>query len=144
MTLTSGCRWAAMAGLALLAGCQTAITGTPAADAGAALTGTVTFRERVVLPSDATVVVRLEDVTLADSPAVVLTEQVFQVESRQLPIPFELRFDPGRIDPAHRYAIRATIWGRDGRMLFTTTSEHSVLTGGAPSAGVEIVLESAS
>lgn len=39
--------------------------------------GNVTYRERIALPDDAKVTVTLEDVSLADAPAEVLSRQTF-------------------------------------------------------------------
>ena len=110
-------------------------TGTPAA----AITGTVAYRLRMALPPEASVNVRLEDVSLADASAKVIAETTFTTDGKQVPLPFELKYDPAQIVPAHRYTLRATI-SKNGQMLFTTTSSNPVLTQGAPSR-VDLVLE---
>ncbi|MBA3345455.1 MAG: META domain-containing protein, partial [Gemmatimonadales bacterium] len=50
---------------------------------------------------------------------------------RQVPLDFELRYDPKDIDPRRRYAVRATIRS-EGRLLFTTNSVVPVITEGSP------------
>jgi putative lipoprotein len=58
---------------------------------------------------------------------------------RQIPIPFELRYDPGKIEPKRTYALRATI-SSAGRMMFTTTNSYPVITRGNPTK-VNLMLE---
>jgi putative lipoprotein len=96
------------------------------------VTGTVSYRQRIALPSDAIVKVRIEDVSLADAPAKSVAEEKISTEGRQVPITFAIKYDPAVINPAHRYQIRATITSGD-RLLFTTTTAYPVLTHGAPS-----------
>jgi putative lipoprotein len=94
------------------------------------MTGTITYRERIALPEGAVVRVTLLDVSLLDVPARVVAEQELQ-PTREVPIPFALRVPRGAFDPEHRYALTATIWDAAGRPLWTTTTAHPVLTGGA-------------
>jgi putative lipoprotein len=55
-----------------------------------------------------------------------------------VPLPFELRYDPAKIDSTHTYAVRATITSA-GRTIFTTDAAYHVITRGNP-AQVELVL----
>jgi len=123
-----------------IVGCSTGSDKKPSA-AGNAIVGTVTYRQRMSLAPDATVVVRLEDVTRADAPATVLAESRERANDRQVPIPFSLPYDPGRIENGHTYVLRATISDED-EMLFTTTTMTPVLSNGV-TGGVELVLEPA-
>jgi putative lipoprotein len=101
------------------------------ADAGV-LRGTVSYRERIALPPDAVVVVILSDVSRQDVAAPVIAETRVLSEGRQVPLPFELRYDPKKIEANGMYAVRATIES-GGKMLFTTDEVHRVLTQGNPS-----------
>ncbi len=103
------------------------------------ITGTVAYRQRIALPQNATVGVRLEDVSLMDAPASNIAEVTVATEGRQVPIAFELKYDPAQIVASHRYNLRATI-SANGQMLFTTTTSNPVITGGAPLA-VNLMLE---
>lgn len=105
----------------------------------AAITGTVTYRERIELPPNAVVDVQLQDVSKADAPATVIAQQTI-TPTTQVPIPFELTYDPNAIEPNGRYAIRAAI-KVDDQLMFATTSAYPVLTNGAPTTGVEVVVE---
>jgi uncharacterized lipoprotein YbaY/uncharacterized membrane protein/heat shock protein HslJ len=126
---------------AMLSGCQSSNDGAPVAPAEGRLTGTVLYRERVALTPDATIEVRLEDVSHADAPAVVLAEAAIATNGRQVPIPFELRYAADRIEPRNRYGVRAAIRTADGRLLFATTTHHAVLEGGQPTENVEVLVQ---
>jgi len=105
-------------------------TSTPGTMEPVRVTGTITWRERVALPPDAQITVRLQDVSRMDAPAVVMAEQRFNAEGRQVPIPFELAVDPARIDPRMRYAVSARV-ERQGQLLFINDTAYPVLTQGA-------------
>lgn len=128
--------------LALVSACQPMEPATSQSVDGR-LTGTVWYRERIALPDDARIDVRLEDVSIADAPATVIAEQTIDTRGAQVPIPFELRYDPARIDPRGRYGVRASIRTGDGALLFASTEHHGVLGDGAPTAGVEVLVRRA-
>ena len=107
--------------------------------ASAKVTGTVTYRERMALPPNAVVQVSLQDISRADAPAVVLGEQTITTGGAQVPIPFEIAYDPAAIDQRMTYSVRARITV-DGQLLFTSTTATLVITRGNPS-DVEIVVQ---
>ena len=98
------------------------------------LTGTVAFRERLMLPPNAVVEVKLVDVSLADAPSTTLGETTFKPEGR-IPAPFELKFEGGDIKPGHTYALQARITV-DGQLWFITTTRHQVFSGGADNTDI--------
>ena len=104
------------------------------------LNGTLTYRQRIAVPPDTEATVRLVDVSRADAPAAVIAEARFRTEGRQVPFPFRLEYDPARIDSRMRYAVSGELRA-GGRILFLNTTRHGVLTHGAPSDNVEILLE---
>jgi uncharacterized lipoprotein YbaY len=105
------------------------------------LTGTVTYLQRIALPPDAAIDVQLQDVSLQDAPATVIAAERYIAEGRQVPIPFELTYDPAGIDPKHTYAVAARITV-DGKLRWINTQRYPVLTRGAPVTDVDIVVES--
>jgi putative lipoprotein len=105
----------------------------------AMVNGTVAYRERMALPSGAVVEVRLSDVSRQDGTAPVIAETTILTAGHQVPIPFELRYDPRKIDPKRSYAVRATIQSA-GRMMFTTSTAYPVITRGNPTQ-VNLMLE---
>ena len=128
--------------LAAIGGCGSRSgAGAPADEPQAVLTGTVTYRERIALPPNARVEVRLEDVPPSGATPDEVAAQTVAVNGRQVPIPFELRYPKGSIDSSRRYTVRASITSADGELMFTTPMSYAVLTGGAPDGGVEIVVQ---
>ncbi|MDQ3687265.1 MAG: YbaY family lipoprotein [Acidobacteriota bacterium] len=104
----------------------------------ASVTGTVTYRQRVALTPGAVVEVKLLDVSRADAPSVTIAEQIIKPAGRQVPIEFELRYDPRRIEQNRRYAVRARIL-EGVKLQFTSTQVYPVITGGNPNT-VEVIV----
>ncbi|BAV73195.1 YbaY family lipoprotein [Pseudomonas chlororaphis] len=95
----------------------------------ASLDGEVFYLQRIALPPAATLSVSLQDVSLADAPAVVLAEQKGPVKG-QVPLPFHLSYDPAQIKPGHRYSVSARI-EMAGKLLFVTTEHNGVKLDGS-------------
>lgn len=141
-------RLAALGVFALLTACATgpgtapsgaapAASGAPSAASGLRVTGTVSYLQRVALPPDSDVIVQLRDISRLDTPSGILAEQRFTASS-QVPLPFELIVEPGKIDPRMRYAVAARIQ-RNGKLLFINDKLYLVLTQGHGNR-VEMVL----
>jgi putative lipoprotein len=76
-------------------------------------------------------------------PAVIATTQV-NAEGQQVPVPFDLTFDPALIDPAGTYLANGRIICRRPATLRFSGRRVLVLTNGAPATDVEIVVQSGS
>jgi putative lipoprotein len=120
----------------LLIGCRAEST-----PVKATVSGTVTYLQRIALLEDAVVTVRIQDISLADAPAVVLGEQVIKPAGKQVPIPFEVEYNPEDVKPAGRYAISARIEDANGKLLFITDTVTPVFTSDAKSTGIELILK---
>ena len=104
----------------------------------AIVSGTVTYRPRIALPPDAVVRVWVQDMNRADEPATI-AEQTVATAGRQVPIPFAIQVDPRRVEPGHRYAVRAEIRGA-GTLLWTTDSASLIAQPGTQKTDVVIVV----
>jgi putative lipoprotein len=93
--------------------------------------GTVSYRERMALPPDAAVEVWITDVSPLILAQALLAEATIVTEGRQVPILFELRYDPSRIVADHDYAVKAAIRSA-GEILFATETGALVITKGNP------------
>ena len=101
--------------------------------------GTVTYRERVAIPADAEVYVWIMDVTPNVMLAqVVLADTTVTPLGKQIPIPFELAYDPSKIAGDHDYGVRAVIKS-GGNEMFVSREPTPVITKGK-SNQVELVL----
>ena len=132
---------------ALIASCTTVDTAPAGTDAtpgraqpdARVLQGSVLYRERVPLPQHAEVRVQLVDV--ASTPArtlTVLAETTFATAGRQVPVPFELRLDPTKLEPGRSYGLRAYILV-DGKVSYVTATRVNV-DPQAPPVSVSILL----
>jgi uncharacterized lipoprotein YbaY len=97
----------------------------------ASLSGTATLSATAqppgVLPTDALFEAELQDISLADAPAVVLGRSRLE-PAGQPPFRFRITYDRRALQPGHRYSVRATVRQR-GRLLFSTDTVAPVLDG---------------
>jgi putative lipoprotein len=90
--------------------------------------GQVFYRERIMLPPGSDIEVQLQDISRADAMATVMASVMFEADGGP-PYDFAIDYDPARINPRMRYALRATVSQGD-RMLFTTTDYIDPFAGG--------------
>lgn len=91
------------------------------------ITGQLTYRERMALPPGSTATVQLQDIARADAAATIVDEVRYSLTGRNVPFAFELEL-PNRDMPQNAsYAVRATINGPDGKLLFTTDTVNPVM-----------------
>lgn len=119
----------------LLTGCATMNDSNEPATA--VVSGDVTYLQRIALPPDAVVTVRLQDISKMDVPAVLLGEQQIETGGRQVPIPFEVQYDPASIDDRMTYSVSARIQ-RGDELLWVSDTVHPVITRGAPTSGIQL------
>lgn len=102
------------------------------------IVGEVTYRERVALPANSVVEVRLLDIT--DNPRFprVLSDEIIE-NPRNVPVSFRLNFDGDQIDQRRSYAVEAQIWSR-GRLEWSTTTPVPVITRGNINQRVEVLV----
>jgi len=86
--------------------------------------GEVVYRERIALPPNAVLSVQLADVSLADAPAAIIGKQKVK-PAGQVPISFEIKFDPSVIKSQMTYALQARITV-DDRLVFISDMRHQV------------------
>jgi putative lipoprotein len=107
-----------------------------------AVNGTVSYRERLILPADSVIVVRLEDVTRGQSYPEVVSEQRIVPNSMAV-TQFSLPYQYGTLNPNATYVVNAWI-EQGGRVLFRNNKVYQVLTKTAPSSGIHVELEQVS
>ncbi len=116
-------RWAGMAmvSLALLSGCQSGAGYSGPQSGTGKIEGQVVYRERMLLLPGAELEVKLVDVSRADEPAEAVASVKFPVNGGP-PFLFQLEYDRADMRRGGRYALQATITGREGLRLMT--NEH--------------------
>jgi putative lipoprotein len=101
------------------------------------VTGTVTWRERMMLSPGAVLEVVVEDISRADAPSIALARFALTPIGAP-PLTFELDVDAAAVDPRATLTVRASV-RHEGQLLFTTDTFAPVLTQGAGSR-VDLVL----
>jgi uncharacterized lipoprotein YbaY/uncharacterized lipoprotein NlpE involved in copper resistance/heat shock protein HslJ len=124
--------WLVVATLAVLA-----VRGEAAPGEGM-VTGTAVYGESINLPPGAVFEATLEDISRMDVAADIIATNRIQ-DAGNPPYRFALPFDPARIVPSRRYAVRARVT-LAGRLLFTSDQVYPVITNGHPTTA-EITLK---
>ncbi|MDR0181691.1 YbaY family lipoprotein [Lysobacter arvi] len=127
---------------AIVAACQpqgntTTRPAQPVTQGAHAVTGTATYRERILPPPGSTLRVQLLDTLLADTPDAVIADATVK-DVAGPPIAFTLPFDPAKLRANGRYGVHATLAGPDGTPMFV--SDTRVPVDPAANVPVEIAM----
>lgn len=106
-------------------------------DRAARVTGIVTYPQRIALLEDAVVTVQVEDTSLADAPTNVIGEQIISTPE-QVPVPYDVCYDPAKIDQRFSYSMRVRITDSKGKLLWINDTHTPVITNGNPGENVEV------
>ena len=106
----------------------------------AALTGVIAHTHRMTIPPDYTIIIRIEDTTKADSPGKKIAEEVIKGQGVELPIPFAIIYDPGKIDPDHNYNVHVDINDNNGALLYANDVSVPVITFGNPTRNIKVTV----
>jgi putative lipoprotein len=128
------------AALIALAGCQVSVPFNTAPSRAhnsklVQLAGSVSYRQRIALPDDAVLTMRLRD---PDGNVVAIDREA--TKGRQVPLDFTLDYDPARIVEGRRYELSADIADAAGKPLWTSAAPFPVSFAGEP---IAIMLEQA-
>lgn len=103
------------------------------------VTGTITYRQRIALPPNSTVVVTLQDTTSPNRAPRNIAQQTIPLRGQQVPVPFSLIYNPAQIQQNGIYRIRAEIYV-DGRLTWANMGQDRVITGGNPN-NIEVIVQ---
>jgi putative lipoprotein len=117
-----------------------AITGCGKSTSKAAITGVIAHTHRMSIPPDDVINIRIEDTTKPDSPGKKVAEEVIKGQAVELPIPFAIVYDPGKINPDHTYSIRVEILDSSGLLLYTNVTTVPVITHGNPTRDIKVTV----
>ncbi|RUS66108.1 hypothetical protein CUZ56_02186 [Saezia sanguinis] len=118
-------------------------TSAPLAAQQAFIRGEVFYLNRMALPADAQLTVSLNDVSLADAPAKVLSRQEINTAGKQVPISFTLTYDPTQVQANHTYSISARI-EQQGQLLYINTEHIGVKLDGTDPQPVRVKVDAVS
>jgi putative lipoprotein len=117
-----------------------ALTGCGSSPNRAAITGIVAHTHTMILPEGTVVTVQIIDTTKADSPGKKVAEQIIKSHGDELPLPFAVVYDPGKINPDHTYTMRVKVEDSSGQLLYTNTSDVPVITHGNLTRNIEVIV----
>ncbi|MEN9934738.1 MAG: hypothetical protein RLZZ387_1317 [Chloroflexota bacterium] len=120
-------------GIALLA--MLALAGPAHAQGTTTVTGTVTYRDRSLLPQNALVRMQIADTASGQ----VIAEQQITTNGAQVPIAFAIPYDAARVNASGLYTVQGNI-SVNGTVRYTTTSQYLVITGDRPTTGIQVLM----
>lgn len=101
--------------------------------------GSITYRSRIALPPNAILTIRVIDLARSGGAARVLSEQRYELNGAQVPIPFSATLDRDLIGNKARLSVSARI-EQGGQLRFVSDKPYPPLKDGQPVA-VDIVLK---
>ena len=116
--------------LAILAGCARGVKMESPPPKLIHVSGSVSYRERIALPPNALVDVRLVD-TSAEGGAAEIARDVIEAAGKQPPYSYSLSYHPREIVAEHDYVVREQITV-DGRVWFQSQAPAPVITKNHP------------
>jgi putative lipoprotein len=93
--------------------------------------GSVSYRERIALPPAAVLKLMIQDTSRVDTQSRALTEQVIELNGRQVPVAFQMLLDRDLLRQGARVTLSARI-EHQGRVLFINDRSYPVLKDGQP------------
>lgn len=114
--------------LLLLSACATTSSPPAASPDSGQIQGSAFYLERIALPPDVVLDVRLVNTRLADTPLAVVAQQRFE-HLQGPPYRFTLNYDPAKLQANMSYSLSATLRGADGHLWFVTDTSVPVIPG---------------
>lgn len=115
-------------------GCNTTATTqkTESAEVNAisSVSGIVTYRERIALPPNATLTIKLQDTSKQDVAAMLIAEKTIDLTTSP-PWDFNLHYDPSKLDEKGRYSLQARV-EVDGQLRFINMSHVAAFNAASP------------
>ncbi len=92
-----------------------------------AITGAITYRERIALLPGSVAKVQLLDISLADAASTTIDEKTYDLDGRNVPIAFTLTMPNKGIPDTAMLSVRGEIRSADGKLLWTTDTVNPVM-----------------
>lgn len=109
-----------------------AISQPPAASANfVEFSGSVTYSARIALPTDAVMIIGIQDTARADAKALTLAEQRIDLAGQQVPIPFKITVDRDLLPKQARITVSARIQ-RGKTLMFINDTAYPAMKDGEP------------
>lgn len=91
------------------------------------VTAELMYRERILVPQGSTLTAKVQDVSIADKKAEVLSEEIIGLgDGIQLPLNVTLQVPKDKLKANHQYALSARLEDANGQLMWITTERHTV------------------
>lgn len=90
--------------------------------------GSFLYREKISFPKNSVAIITLNDISRADSEAIIIAKQEIDLDGKSVPVRFELTTDKDNILHNMRYAVRTEIRNQNRSLLWTTDTTHWIDT----------------
>jgi uncharacterized lipoprotein YbaY len=107
----------------------------------AAVTGLIDHPHSMTFPVGTVMSIQLVDTTKEGSPGKKIAEQVVKDGEIDIPMPFVVTYDQGKINQEHHYDIVVSIDNSDGKLWYTSVEPVPVITQGNPRAEVDVLVD---
>lgn len=98
----------------------------PAVSGFVDISGSVSYRQRIALPPDAILTIKIQDTSRADAKALTLAEQTIELAGQQVPIAFNLVVDRDLIGKKRARITLAARIEQHGKLLFINDKSYPV------------------
>ena len=106
----------------------------------AAVTGVIAHAHPMSLPAGYVLSILLADTTSTQAPGKKIAEVVIKSQGDELPMPFAIIYDPGKINPDHTYSIWVEIVDAAGILQYKNLTGVPVITHGNPTSRVKLTV----
>ncbi|ENU1226872.1 MULTISPECIES: YbaY family lipoprotein [Providencia] len=103
--------------------------------------GRVVILQNTALPEGAVVTITLADTTVADLPALILSQKYYNSVNNRPTIPFELTYQKNEVRQEGRLVVNATV-NANGKLLYISDGVAEVINNGI-TTNVELLMVSA-
>ncbi|GAA4361040.1 META domain-containing protein [Kangiella marina] len=106
------------------------------------VTAELMYREKMLAPEGSTVIATIQDVSIADKAAKVLSEEIIGLGGGvQLPLEVTLDLPKKQLQERRIYSLHAKVEGPDGQLMWISTTRHTIDISGQSHDMGKILLE---
>ena len=106
------------------------------------VTAELMYREKMLAPNGSTLTATVQDVSIADKAAEVLSEEIIGLgDDVQLPLSVTLEVPKKKLNPRHIYSLHARLEDANGQLMWISTTRHTIDTEGMSHDMGDIMLE---
>ena len=92
------------------------------------------------IPAGYVITIKLEDTTKSDNPGKKIAETVINSQGVDIPMPFQVVYDPDKINLSHTYTVRVLIEDSSGIELYSNNTSVPVITNGNPTQKIDVIV----